>query len=87
MPKVKQSAEQKQYEELKARIRYAEKVAGITDKELALAARITPQTLCRRINYETSRFTLGELWAISRKLHMSLPVLLGLEPIPAVKET
>lgn len=87
MPKLKQSAEQKQYEELKARIRYAEKVAGISDKELALAVRITPQTFCRRINYETSRFTLGELWAISRKLHMSLPVLLGLEPIPAVKET
>lgn len=80
MPKLKRSPEQLQNEEILARIDYSRKKVETTNHEIALAARMTPQTYCHRLN-NPGDCKLDELRTIAKKLHMPLMVLLGEAPI------
>lgn len=81
MPKLKVPPGEKQNQEILARIDYGRKKTNTTNREIALSADMTPQTYCHRLR-NPGDFTLDELRAVAKKLHMPLMVLLGELPIP-----
>jgi hypothetical protein len=80
VPRLKVSPEEAQNKEILARIDYGKGKSQTSNHEIALAARMTPQTYCHRLN-NPGNFKLDELRLIANKLHMSLMVLLGEQPI------
>jgi hypothetical protein len=82
MPKLRVPAAEMQNREIIAKIRYGMEKQGVSHEELALAARMTKQTLYHRYKHP-EQFRLCELRGISSKLHIPLLELLGIEKVAA----
>lgn len=70
MPKLKQNDQQKLYSLLVAYINFGMKLHDVKVPEIALAARITPQSFYRKLR-NPEEFRLGELTAVFKKLGLS----------------
>lgn len=66
--------------EIVARIRYGQSMENVTNKALASSIGLAEWTIYQRYK-DPNDFRLGELRTISKKLHISLAELLGLEQI------
>lgn len=71
MPKLRASPEDQQNREIVAKIRYGMEKYQVSHEELALAARMTKQTLYHRYK-RPDEFRLCELRLVSKKLHIPL---------------
>jgi len=76
MPKLRVSPAEQSNREIIAKIRYGMEMQQVTHEELALAARITKQTLYHRYK-RPDEFRLCELRQVSKKLRIPLLELLG----------
>lgn len=75
MPKLKAPLFEIQNREIIATIKYGMEMQQVTHDELALAARITKQTLYHRYQ-KPEQFRLDELRKISSKLHIPINELI-----------
>ena len=75
MPKLRVSAEDQENRAIVAAIRYGMSMYSIDQRSLALAIKADRTTLYRRFNHPED-FTIGELRAISLKLHIPLENLM-----------
>lgn len=76
MPKLRPPAADKANREIVAKIKYGMEMAGVNNRELAMAARIDPATLYDRYNHP-GNFRLSELRNICKKLRIPLANLIG----------
>jgi hypothetical protein len=76
VPRLRTPASELQNREIVAKIRYGMEMQKVSHEELALAARMTKQTLYQRYK-KPDQFRLSELRKISDKLHIPLIELLG----------
>jgi hypothetical protein len=76
MPKLRASPTEQNNREIIAKIRYGMEMQQVTHEELALAVRITKQTLYHRYK-RPDEFRLCELRQVSKKLHVPILELLG----------
>ena len=80
MPKLKESPDKQQDNEIIARITYGMSKRDISISEISLTARMTKQTFYNR-KKRPELFTLEELRRISKRIGLSIPQILGEAPI------
>lgn len=78
MPRLKVEEFDKQKKVLIAKIKYAMTLYDISPKELSLALHISIATFYNRLN-NPGRFTLEELYRLSKKLHFSFADLMDIK--------
>lgn len=76
MPKLRTPATELENRQIIAKIKYGMEMQKVTHDELALAARVTPQTLYNRYK-RPEEFRLYELRQIAAKLHTTVTELIG----------
>lgn len=76
MPKLRRPAEEIQNRAIIAKIKYGMEMYGVTADDLALAMRTSTVTVYARFK-DPGTFRLGELRAVTKKIHVPLISLLG----------
>lgn len=78
MPKLRRPADEIQNRSIIASIKYGMEMQNVTTDDLALAMRTSTVTVYARFK-DPGTFRLGELRAVSKKIHIPIEKLMGCE--------